>query len=96
MDEGGDAAVEEERRLFYVAITRARDKLYISSCRKRRHLQSSVECSPSRFLEEIPSSLVKYYEPPVAIDDATADEIFAQMKKRFSAPIVPGFGSRPR
>ena len=96
VDEGGDAAVEEERRLFYVAITRARDKLYISSCRKRRHLQSSVECSPSRFLEEIPSSLVKYYEPPAAIDDATADEIFAQMKKRFSAPIVPGFGSRPR
>ena len=96
VDEGGNAAVEEERRLFYVAITRARDKLYISSCLKRRHMQSVVECTPSRFLEEIPSSLVKYYEPPAPVDDKTADEFFAQMKKRFSAPIVPGFNNLQR
>ena len=88
--------IKEERRLFYVAITRARDKLYISSCLKRRHMQSVVECTPSRFLEEIPSSLVKYYEPPAPVDDKTADEFFAQMKKRFSAPIVPGFNNLQR
>ncbi|MBQ5632808.1 MAG: UvrD-helicase domain-containing protein, partial [Treponema sp.] len=45
-DNGGN--VEEERRLFYVAITRARDKLLISSCQKRRKQQSIVECTPSR------------------------------------------------
>lgn len=94
IDEGGDAAVEEERRLFYVAITRARDKLYISSCLRRRHLQSSVESKPSRFLDEIPASLVKYHEPSKPVDDKTADEFFAQMRKRFSAPIVPGFTQR--
>lgn len=94
IDEGGDAAVEEERRLFYVAITRARDKLYISSCLRRRHLQSSVESRPSRFLEEIPSNLVKYHEPPKPVDDKTADEFFAQMRKRFAAPIVPGFSRK--
>ena len=51
--------VEEERRLFYVAITRARDKLYISSCAKRKRMSATVECQPSRFLDEIPPRLVE-------------------------------------
>ncbi|MDR2048646.1 MAG: UvrD-helicase domain-containing protein, partial [Treponema sp.] len=57
--EGEDPAgsLEEERRLFYVAITRARDKLYITSCQKRRRLQDTVECAPSPFLAEIPPGL---------------------------------------
>ena len=61
-ENGGD--VEEERRLFYVAITRAQQKLFISSCLKRRRMQSTVECEPSRFLDEIPPSLVEYHEAP--------------------------------
>ena len=40
--EENDGDVEEERRLFYVAITRARDKLFISACQKRRHQQMTV------------------------------------------------------
>ena len=52
--------MEEERRLFYVAITRARDKLYITSCKQRRKMQSVVECAPSPFLDEIPAHLVEY------------------------------------
>lgn len=91
VDEGGDAAVEEERRLFYVAITRARDKLFISACRNRRHAQANRESRPSRFLDEIPSSLVKYHEPSKEVSPETALEILQQMKKRFSTPIVPGF-----
>ncbi len=91
IDESGDAAVEEERRLFYVAITRARDKLYISSCKQRRHLQSVVESTTSRFLEEIPANLVKYHEPAKDVEPQTAEEFFVQMRKRFSAPRVPGF-----
>ena len=61
-ENGGD--VEEERRFFYVAITRAQQKLFISSCLKRRRMQSTVECEPSRFLDEIPPSLVEYHEAP--------------------------------
>ncbi|MDR2768575.1 MAG: UvrD-helicase domain-containing protein [Treponema sp.] len=59
--EGEDPAgsLEEERRLFYVAITRARDKLYITSCLKRRRLQDTVECAPSPFLAEIPPGLIE-------------------------------------
>jgi len=82
--EEGDGNVEEERRLFYVAITRARDKLFISSCRRRRKMGGVVECTPSPFLQEIPASLVEYHEPsePVETDDAL--DILAKMKAKFT------------
>jgi DNA helicase-2/ATP-dependent DNA helicase PcrA len=82
--EEGDGNVEEERRLFYVAITRARDKLFISSCRRRRKMGGVVDCAPSPFLEEIPGELVEYHEPsePVEADDAL--DILAKMKAKFS------------
>ena len=78
--------VEEERRLFYVAITRARDKLYISSCAKRKKMSATVECQPSRFLDEIPSRLVEYHEPQLVVSDEKALDIIANMKKMFSVP----------
>jgi DNA helicase-2/ATP-dependent DNA helicase PcrA len=82
--EENNGDVEEERRLFYVAITRARDKLFITSCRNRRRLQAMIECTPSRFLDEIPVNLVEYHEPSAPVDDETAMSILDQMKKRFS------------
>ena len=60
--EENPANIEEERRLFYVAVTRAMDKLYITSCRMRHHLKESVTCIPSRFLEEIPAELIQTEE----------------------------------
>jgi len=74
-------SIEEERRLFYVAITRAREKLYITSCQKRRHLQSAADCSPSPFLKEIPADLIKYHEKQNdEITEDQADELMAQVK----------------
>ncbi|MBP5752458.1 MAG: UvrD-helicase domain-containing protein, partial [Treponema sp.] len=61
VEEGGDQAVEEERRLFYVAVTRARDRLLISSCVNRRKINATIQCEPSRFLDEIHEQLVKYH-----------------------------------
>ena len=75
--------VEEERRLFYVAITRAQDKLFISSCRKRRRMQSVVEVVPSRFLDEIPEDLVEYHQPSKPVDLQTAQDFFTAMKMKF-------------
>ena len=51
--EGTDEAIEEERRLCYVAITRAKKELWILNC-KRRTLYGQSQCNPpSRFIDEI-------------------------------------------
>lgn len=55
-------SIEEERRLFYVAITRARKKLYISSCLTRKVRLETIACVPSPFLEEIPKELMENAE----------------------------------
>ena len=77
----GGNPIEEERRLFYVAITRARDKLYITSCQKRsRRLQSSAERSPSPFLSEIPPHLIEIHETEE--DSAGDDSLLARFNER--------------
>jgi DNA helicase-2/ATP-dependent DNA helicase PcrA len=47
--------IEEERRLFYVAITRAQRKLYLTAARRRRAMGQEVLGMPSRFLRELPA-----------------------------------------
>ncbi len=82
-----DGDVEEERRLFYVAITRARDKLLITSCQKRRRMQATVECTPSRFLEEIPENLIEYHEVKKTepVSEEKAHDYFADMLKKLKS-----------
>ncbi|AHC13609.1 ATP-dependent helicase [Salinispira pacifica] len=59
-DNGDPDALEEERRLFYVAITRARHELHITSCASRRIHGRIQRLNPSRFLGEIPGELVEF------------------------------------
>jgi DNA helicase-2/ATP-dependent DNA helicase PcrA len=54
-----DADLEEERRLCYVAITRAQKNLYISHAMRRRTWGEELPTDPSRFLNEIPVELLK-------------------------------------
>lgn len=54
IDENGKSALEEERRLAYVAITRAKKNLYICFANNRRMYGSYQACLPSRFINEIP------------------------------------------
>jgi len=85
-DEDDAGSIEEERRLFYVAITRAREKLYITSCRQRRRMQNTVDCEPSPFLSEIPPELIKYHEKAEKskiADDEQAEKFISQMKSMF-------------
>ena len=53
-----EAEIEEERRLFYVAVTRARDELFMTSCSYRRIHGRTEGVIPSRFLGEIPRELL--------------------------------------
>lgn len=53
-----DESLEEERRLFYVGITRAMDRLFLSYTRERRRYGGLVSSKPSRFLNEIPPDLL--------------------------------------
>ena len=84
--EDSDGGIEEERRLFYVAITRARDKLFLSCCQHRRKMQQNVECTPSPFLDEIPANLVEYHEPKGEVSEDLAFNILENMKKKFAIP----------
>ena len=54
--------IEEERRLFYVAITRAKKKLYITYSKRRRINTGIMEQIPSSFLTEIPKHLMDIKE----------------------------------
>jgi DNA helicase II / ATP-dependent DNA helicase PcrA len=51
-------AMEEERRLFYVGITRAKDRLYLLRAQRRGSRNFSEETLPSRYLEDIPTSMM--------------------------------------
>ncbi len=54
-----DEDFEEERRLFYVAVTRARKELYITSCRQRMIWGKTNYQLPSRYIKEIPEKLLQ-------------------------------------
>ncbi len=58
-----DSAIEEERRLFYVGITRAEERLFLTRANQRMFFGEFGFRSPSRFLEEIPPDLLEGYEP---------------------------------
>ncbi len=55
-------AIEEERRLFYVGVTRARERLLLTHARCRYTFGQMSDCVPSRFIREIPSHLVNKQE----------------------------------
>lgn len=56
MDEAG---LEEERRLFYVALTRAEKRIYLLHAMRRRRFGTWQDALPSRFLREVPDELVE-------------------------------------
>ena len=59
LDEGGNASLEEERRLAYVAITRARSKAFIIHAANRRIYGQWTSSIPSRFVSELPAEHIE-------------------------------------
>lgn len=63
IEDGGKEALEEERRLFYVAVTRAQDELYLTYPQIwRKPYGVDVTQEPSRFLREIPEELLETWD----------------------------------
>ncbi len=83
--------LEEERRLAYVGITRAEQRLYLTRAYRRNWWGRPAQHKPSRFLEEIPSGLVEWRRDAAAATSAArpAQERLAQR------PGVRSLGNRP-
>jgi DNA helicase-2/ATP-dependent DNA helicase PcrA len=78
LDEGG---LEEERRLCYVGMTRARERLVLTRARHRILFGASQQNPPSRFLREIPPELIRAFgvEPtPQAVQRRSPDETWVE------------------
>jgi len=73
--------LEEERRLFYVAITRAKQRLFLSSCAGRRRRGRLVQAEPSPFLDELPAELIEHHLEDEQVSSEEATRLFAEMKR---------------
>ena len=86
----GDAEIEEERRLAYVAITRAKDELYILHA-KCRMLYGQTGCNPSsRFLAEIPEELLERPVNVAAAQSAYGASMRGAGMGTYGVRTVPG------
>ena len=76
LEEKGDFALEEERRLAYVGITRAKKEAYLSFAMKRAYHGDWMDALPSRFINEIPEEGIEKNE--VNVDKEVDDFEFNQ------------------
>jgi len=82
--------LEEERRLAYVGITRARERLYLSHAESRRMHGTEMLARPSRFLGEIPPELIDELRPRVQVSRPAYADRFAAAPALESSPIRLG------
>lgn len=91
-----EPALSEERRLFYVGITRAKRWLYLSRCLSRRRGYEIIEAEPSRFIKDIPPHAIAFEENAAAAvnekilrdEQAKMRDRFAQLRQMFSKPAT--------
>ncbi len=71
VDEG---TLDEERRLFYVAITRAREQLTMTYCARRVKYGKEERCAPSSFIKEIPDSCYEFVDYDALMNAPASEE----------------------
>lgn len=93
---GDEEELEEERRLCYVAMTRAKEKLTLTNARQRMLFGRTTPNAPSRFLNEIPAENVNWLSKPSAEPRSRYDEDYADGYGSFgrSSGFGSGYGSR--
>jgi superfamily I DNA/RNA helicase len=89
---GSGDPIAEERRLFYVGITRARHRLTLSGCATRRARGDAIPRQPSRFLKEIPPELVEHRNAGAGITSLSKEES-VEMKQNFFAQMKAMLGN---
>jgi DNA helicase-2/ATP-dependent DNA helicase PcrA len=90
------AELEEERRLFYVALTRAEKQAYLTYALSRYRWGKLVDSEPSRFIEEIDEQYLEYITPKeeMRINPMLSADIFGDTppnKIRFKKAVTPQF-----
>lgn len=79
--------IEEERRLFYVGITRARERLWITRAAARTDRGRNMPRAPSRFIEELPRDQVRLYD--ISSEEELSSEAIGDMAAAFLSQIRP-------
>jgi len=95
--QGKPEDLEEERRLFYVGITRAERRLYLSCCRRRRIAGRYQDQLASPLLEEVPATLLDVDESPTLYATERArgvDQFFGRAPRAEYAAAAPTRGPR--
>jgi DNA helicase-2/ATP-dependent DNA helicase PcrA len=83
LDEGGAKALEEERRLAYVGLTRAKRRVIVSYVQHRRIHAAWIACLPSRFIGELPQEEVELDGTPGLVDAGDGDQVADEEGARF-------------
>jgi superfamily I DNA/RNA helicase len=78
-----EGTLDEERRLFYVAVTRAMQTLTISHCGGRKKYGQVMPCQPSPFLKELPEELVEHSDSKskTPVEPESGKNLFAAMRR---------------
>lgn len=86
--EESGGSVEEERRLFYVALTRAKKRLFLSRCLSRKKRGQHYDTSPSPFLAELPAETVTDGQSGAAVVQRSEEELKREMWSRLKAKFL--------
>jgi DNA helicase-2/ATP-dependent DNA helicase PcrA len=81
----------EERRLFYVRVTRAEDRLLLVRAFRRRFAGSTDLTEPSRFLEDLPPDLLEGDTPSTYTLDRSAYDSDTTWEPQVEAPLQPNY-----
>jgi superfamily I DNA/RNA helicase len=76
-----EGTLDEERRLFYVAITRAMKSLTLSHCETRKKYGQPMPCHPSQFLKELPADLIESANAKQPVQATQGKSYFASMRQ---------------